>query len=119
METQATPALSSTEAEYQSMVSNAARLLMIRQVMEEVGLPKQTIRLGTDSSGARGVCLRHGVGKIRHLELKYLWLQKAVKDNRLLAEKVRGEHARLPLVVCPQAHHAAALGGQGRQATCR
>ena len=47
-------------------------------------------RLGTDSSAARAICLREGVGKIRHMDLKLLWCQQAVKLHNLKIYKVAG-----------------------------
>ena len=36
------------------------------------------------------VC-RRGLGKMRHLEIRDLWLQKEVADGKLVVEKVLGE----------------------------
>ena len=36
------------------------------------------MRSCSDSSAARGVLIRLGTGKLRHLELKHLWVQKVV-----------------------------------------
>ena len=35
--------------------------------------------LRMDASAARAICRREGVGKIKHLDVKTLWLQQAVK----------------------------------------
>ncbi len=35
-----------------------------------------TLELKTDASAARGVILRQGVGEVRHLQIKQLWLQE-------------------------------------------
>ena len=47
--------------------------------------------LFTDSSAARGIVHRAGLGKLRHLETGYLWLQAAVKNKRLQVRKVAGK----------------------------
>ena len=39
------------------------------------------VTLVSDSSAARGICQRHGVGKVRHLDLRFLWLQQVVRDH--------------------------------------
>ena len=44
----------------------------------------------TDSSAARGIIHRAGLGKLRHLETGYLWLQAAVRLKRLQVRKVLG-----------------------------
>ena len=38
-----------------------------------MGLP---LRVLTDSSAARGIVQRQGVGKVKHLDIKSLWLQE-------------------------------------------
>ena len=49
-----------------------------------------SITLFTDSSAARGIIHRSGLGKLCHLETGYLWLQAAVKANTLQVRKVLG-----------------------------
>jgi hypothetical protein len=41
------------------------------------------LKIFTDSSAARGILARQGVGKIRHLEVKTLWAQDLVRDKTL------------------------------------
>ena len=41
-------------------------------------------------SAARGIIHRAGLGKLRHLETGYLWLQAAVRAKRLQVRKVLG-----------------------------
>ena len=47
--------------------------------------------LFTDSSGAKGVAVRRGTGKIRHLHTGALWLQQALGDKRFQLHKVNGK----------------------------
>ena len=88
--TQATVALSSGEAEYYSAVKAAAEALAIQAVARELGWEVK-IRMHVDSSAAKAIASRIGLGKIRHLEVKYLWLQEVVKDRRLEIKKVHGQ----------------------------
>ena len=46
------------------------------------------LELGTDASAARGVILRQGVGKVRHLQVKQLWLQENVAAGELTIVKI-------------------------------
>ena len=41
------------------------------------------LELRTDASAARGVILRQEVGKVRHLQVKQLWLQTNVAAGEL------------------------------------
>ncbi len=88
--TQATVALSSAEAELIALVKGAAEGLavtsLLRDLREDVN-----IRVGVDSSAAIGVCRRTGVGKIRHLDTRLLWVQDMVRAGSIVVEKVAGE----------------------------
>ena len=42
---------------------------------------KMSVRVHTDSSAAKAVASRRGLGKLRHIELKYLWVQELVQDQ--------------------------------------
>ena len=46
------------------------------------------LELRTDASAARGVILRQGVGKVRHLQVKQLWLQENVAAGELTIVKI-------------------------------
>ncbi|MDA8583693.1 hypothetical protein N9L68_05650, partial [bacterium] len=43
-----------------------------------------------DSSAAKSMASRKGVGKVRHLAVRFLWLQQAVRDGRLCIRKILG-----------------------------
>ena len=49
------------------------------------------MKLYSDSSAAKGIVSRTGVGKIRHLDTKYLWIQNAVKKKQIEMRKVCGK----------------------------
>ena len=71
--TQAVQALSSGEAEYYAMLRGAVEALGLCATAEELDFdfPKPP-RLGSDSNAARGAASQHGLGKLKHLKLKYL-----------------------------------------------
>ena len=46
---------------------------------------------GTDSSAAKSFASRRGVGKMRHIEIRDLWLQKEVAEGKVEVIKVKGE----------------------------
>ena len=58
-------------------------------MLADLGIESKII-LYTDSSAARGIIHRAGLGKLRHLETGYLWLHAAVKAKRLQVRKVLG-----------------------------
>ena len=58
-------------------------------MLKDIGL-HVSVTLYSDSSAARGIIHRAGLGKLRHLETGYLWLQAAVAKKRLQVRKVNG-----------------------------
>ena len=82
-------ALSSAEAEFYAAVMGVAEAMHLQQVLGWLG-EFHRLEVFSDSSAARSVLSREGVGKIRHLEVKLLWIQSLVKDGRLLVSKVNG-----------------------------
>ena len=71
-------ALSTGEAELTAQVSGVSEAIGIVNLLMEWGT-SLGIRSLCDSSAARGVLNRTGWGRIRHLELKQLWVQDLVK----------------------------------------
>ena len=58
--------------------------------MKDLGVDV-SIELFTDSSAAKSMASRSGVGKVRHMEVKWLWLQEKVKAGKIKMRKVAGE----------------------------
>ena len=87
---QRTRALSVGEAEYAAMVSGAAEGLGLQALMVDLGWETEVI-IKTDSSTAKAVASRRGLGKMRHVEVRLLWVQEAVKKGRIRLKKVDGE----------------------------
>ena len=87
---QAVQSLSSAEAEYYGEVSMSAEALHMQSVMSFLGMPTQ-IRLRLDSSAAKAEAQRSGVGRIRHLEVRTLWLQAKVREKKIAVIRQAGE----------------------------
>ena len=49
-----------------------------------------TADIMTDASAALGVIGRTGLGKLRHIDTSYLWLQQESIKNKFKMEKVKG-----------------------------
>eukprot|EP00435_Cladocopium_sp_Y103_P020520 s28_g5.t1 len=69
--------LSSVEAEFNGGVAACSEGLFLKELFAFVGQPVN-MEVYLDSSAARGVFQRQGVGRIRHLEVKSLWVQDAL-----------------------------------------
>ena len=68
--TQASIAQSSGEAEYYALVRAASEALGMKSIMHDLGWDCK-IRLLVDSSAAKSIASRTGLGKLRHLEIKF------------------------------------------------
>ena len=88
--TQPVIALSSGEAEYYGMVKGAGNTMGIASMFRDMGV-QYSITLFTDSSAAKGISSRRGLGKVRHIELNQLWLQDQVARGKISVRKIRGE----------------------------
>ena len=81
--TQAVIALSSGEAELAGATKAAAIALGMKSLMRDFGILTAP-RVWTDSSAALGMCGRQGLGKVRHLDCAYLYIQnQCQKGNEL------------------------------------
>jgi hypothetical protein len=72
--------LSSGEAEFYALGSATARGMQVSFFLKEIGRPAELV-VYSDSSAARGIATRNGSGKVRHLELRYLWIQDRLKNG--------------------------------------
>ena len=88
--TQAVVALSSGEAELYALTKGASYALGMVSLAEDFGL-KLNIKVHTDASAAIGIVHRQGVGKLRHVRVKYLWVQGKVQDGDIDVKKIDGK----------------------------
>ena len=83
-------ALSSGEAEYYALVKTAAEALGVQALAADLGWSMR-VRIFLDSSAAKAMASRVGLGRVRHLEVRYLWVQQSVKRGRLQIVKINGK----------------------------
>ena len=87
--TQTVVALSSGEAEYYGVAKGLCEALGIKGIAKDMGLDL-TIELHTDSSAAKGIATRKGLGKVKHLETRTLWVQDKVDAGVVAIKKISG-----------------------------
>ena len=87
--TQTEVALSSGEAEYYGAVKAAGVGLGFQSLLSDLGI-QLPVRVWTDSTATIGICSRDGLGKLRHIDTKCLWLQHQVRSRRIEVRKVKG-----------------------------
>ena len=76
--TQKLVSLSSAEAEVYACSSGCSDAILLARLLSGMCGRKAHIPLYTDSSGARGILQRQGVGRLRHLSCRILWLQNLI-----------------------------------------
>eukprot|EP00971_Amphidinium_carterae_P176613 3501512-Amphidinium_carterae.1 len=84
---QATRALSSGEAEFYQLTTCASEAMLLQQALKFLNMPVKIV-LYTDSTAALGISRREGVGRLRHLDLRLLWLQDGLRERLYDIKKV-------------------------------
>ena len=87
--TQSVIALSSGEAEYYGLVKGASVGIGVQSMLSDFAVTA-SITLHTDSSAAKGIGSRRGLGKLRHIELAQLWVQDLVSRGKISITKIAG-----------------------------
>ena len=64
---------------------------LLSQKQQDTAELMQVIKLGTDSSAAKSFVNRRGLGKMRHIEVRDLWLHQEVGAWRVIIVKVLGD----------------------------
>ena len=85
--TQQVIALSSGEAELYALVKGAAQSYGIMSMLMDFNV-KVDCTVCTDASAAIGIVHRQGLGKTRHIDVQYLWVQREVYEEKLKVIKV-------------------------------
>ena len=75
------------------------------------------LRIWVDSNTAKAITSRLGLGKVRHLEVKYLWVQESYRKKKFEVMKVAGEKnpadvLTKPLSASEMAPKSASVGGR-------
>ena len=89
--TQGVIALSSGESEFYGIVKGSSVGLGIQSILGDLGV-RVALRVYTDSSAAKGIASRRGLGKVRHIEVNQLWIQEKVSDGTVDLKKTPGEY---------------------------
>ena len=85
--TQAVVALSSAEAELYGLVRASAETMGLISMYKDLGTHMNGVVLG-GASAALAIVARRGLGKLRHLDTNYLWIQEKAAKGDLNFKKV-------------------------------
>ena len=88
---QSTIGLSSGESEWYGLVKGSAAGLGLQSLLKDWGVELR-LEVLSDSSAARGFSARQGLGRMRHVQTRYLWVQERVKEGHLVVLPVRGKN---------------------------
>ena len=77
------------EAEFYSAGKAAAELIVIKSMMRDMGCDAD-IKLHVDATVAQAMANHQGIGMIRHLADRYLWLQEMAKSGAIAVTKMNG-----------------------------
>ena len=66
------------------------------------------VALWVESSTAQSISSRNGVGKTKHAEVKFLWIQEVVRGSRIVVQRVAGDRNPADLFTNP--HSAGRIG---------
>ena len=86
---QAVIALSSGEAEFYGIVKEATNALGVSGILKDLNINLAVV-VSTDSSAAKGIANRRGLGKLRHIELSELWVQDQTAKGKITIYKING-----------------------------
>ncbi len=75
------------EAEYYGLVKGASLGLGLKAMLKEYGVEAGVV-IQTDASAAKGIALRRGLGKVRHIEVNQLWVQDMVAKGKTKVQKI-------------------------------
>ncbi|CAK0902772.1 unnamed protein product [Prorocentrum cordatum] len=89
-------ALSSGEAEFYAIGRGAASAIMMRQFYQQCGIEVAS-KVHSDSNAGRAIATRIGSGKVRHLQIRDLWVQERVRLGELQLGRVDTESNRSDL----------------------
>ena len=88
--TQKIVSLSSAESEMYAAASGTCDSVLIVGILKWMFDAFFQIHLHLDSAAATGISNRRGVGKVRHLSCRSLWLQERMADGSLVVSPVSG-----------------------------
>ena len=84
---QSTIALSSGEAELNSSVKGISEIIGIINLSAELGFT-WNVRHRVDATACKGIMIRTGAGKVKHLSTRQLWIQEAIRKYGIQIIKI-------------------------------
>ena len=105
--TQGTVALSSGEAEFYAAVKGCKEGIGMKALIADLGIEVR-VEVVQDSTAAKGTATRIGIGKIKHLDTGWLWIQEVVRAGVVTLKKINGKVNPADLLTKPKSAAEAA-----------
>ena len=82
------------------MLEGVMRVKGLISLANELGFEElqNVMELGSDSRAAKSFVCRRGLRKMRHLEIRDLWLHKEVADGKVVVSKIPGKESPADLM---------------------
>ena len=80
-------AKSSAEAELYAVNTMAGEALSMRSILKDMNI-NVGIVLHVDAKATIGILHRHGLGKMKHLQVQHLWLQEGIRNGNFKILKI-------------------------------
>ena len=90
---QSNVALSSGEAELIAAVRGMTELIGATELYQELQTENVLKQLRVDANACKGMILRNGVGKVKHLSTKQVWIQGAVESYDVQVKKISRDYS--------------------------
>ena len=81
--------MSSGEAEFYAAIKGACEGLGIKSLLADLGFQVK-VEVVQDSTAAKGTASRAGIGKIKHLDVGWCWIQQTVEKGDIKLVKIDG-----------------------------
>jgi hypothetical protein len=99
--TQGSVALSSGEAEFYAAIKGSAESIGCQSLLKDMGIEVK-LEVITDSSAAKGTASRMGIGKVKHLDTGWMWIQESVKKGQISIKKINGKFNPADMLTKPK-----------------
>ena len=93
-------ALSTGEAEYYGLIATASTALGEQAMTAHWGV-KLSVNIGMDASAGISIASRRGLGKVKHIDTCYLWVQEIVEKGRIRLKKLSTQDMLAHLMTKP------------------
>ena len=83
------------------MLKGTAESLGMKSLLADLGVTAK-VEIISDSTAAKGTASRIGIGKIKHLDVGFLWIQDLVKKREIVLVKINGKVNPADLMTKPK-----------------